>query len=195
MKCNACDGKGKRFLGLNEETQCHRCDGNGAIRPFGIDRPQFLKTLRTLRVILDNNHINPKNLYLHPAKTSCFCRMIAGQFASEGPEIVVSPTHRGGAILSQWVAFHLLEFTGKEVLSVCAEENQQGHLDIPGYSRILAGRNVLVVEDLLGIGSSAKRIIEAVRNLDGNLVGLGTLCKREVKPEEVGNPPEIFSLI
>lgn len=65
-----------------------------------------------------------------------------------------------------------------------------------GYAKLVANKKVLVVEDVLTTGGSAKKVIEATRRVGGEVVGLGVLCNRGgVTPKDVGNPPELFSLV
>jgi orotate phosphoribosyltransferase len=65
-----------------------------------------------------------------------------------------------------------------------------------GYDKLIAGKRVLMVEDVLTTGGSAKKVIEATRALGGNVIGLGVLCNRGgVTAENVGNPPKLFSLL
>lgn len=65
-----------------------------------------------------------------------------------------------------------------------------------GYAELVSGKNVLVVEDVLTTGGSAKKVIEATRFAGGNVIGLGVLCNRGgITPEDVGNPPKLFSLL
>jgi orotate phosphoribosyltransferase len=65
-----------------------------------------------------------------------------------------------------------------------------------GYGNHVTGKRVLVTEDLLTTGGSAKKVVEAVRAKDGNVVGLGVLCNRgAVTLEAVGNPPRMEALV
>lgn len=126
------------------------------------------------------------------------CRAIAEQFADDKVEVVIAPAI-GGVILSQWTAHHLSEITGREVFGVYAEKAESGDAFIikRGYDKIVAGKNVLVVEDVLTTGGSAKKVVEATRSLGGNIVGLGVLCNRGgITPEDVAaNPPKLFALV
>ena len=57
-----------------------------------------------------------------------------------------------------------------------------------GYDKCIAGKNILVVEDVLTTGGSARQVIELVRQHGGNIIGLSALCNRgNVQPEDVGN--------
>lgn len=65
-----------------------------------------------------------------------------------------------------------------------------------GYDKIVAGKNVLVVEDVLTTGGSAKKVIEATRVLGGKIIGLGVLCNRGgITPQDVADPPKLFALV
>lgn len=65
-----------------------------------------------------------------------------------------------------------------------------------GYDKVITGKRVLVVEDVLTTGGSAREVIEAVRALDGEVVGLGVLCNRGgITAEDVGGVPELFALV
>lgn len=142
-------------------------------------------------------YVNKDAVYPHTKETSDLCRAIAQQFANDGVEVVIAPAI-GGVILSQWTAHHLSEITEREVFGVYAEKAESGDAFIikRGYDKIVAGKNVLVVEDVLTIGGSAKKVVEATRALGGNIVGLGVLCNRGgITPEDVANPPKLFALV
>lgn len=65
-----------------------------------------------------------------------------------------------------------------------------------GYDKLVAGKNVLVVEDVLTTGNSVRKVIEATRDLGGNVVGLGVLCNRGgITPQDVGDVPKLFALV
>lgn len=64
-----------------------------------------------------------------------------------------------------------------------------------GYDKLVADKRVLVVEDILTTGGSVKKVIEAVRAIGGEVVGLAALCNRgKVTAEMVANPPRLFAL-
>ena len=65
-----------------------------------------------------------------------------------------------------------------------------------GYDKLIKGKRVLVVEDILTTGGSVKKVIEATRAIGGEVVGLGVLCNRGgIMPQDVGNVPKLFSLV
>jgi len=65
-----------------------------------------------------------------------------------------------------------------------------------GYDKLVAGKDVLVVEDVLTTGGSANKGVEATLALRGNIVGLGVLCNRGgITPQDVADPPKLFALV
>lgn len=63
-----------------------------------------------------------------------------------------------------------------------------------GYEKFLKGKNVLVVEDILTTGSTIKKVIEAVRNVGGNVISVGALCNRGGVTAAALGVQELFSL-
>jgi len=153
-------------------------------------------------------YVNKDALYPHTRETSQLCAEIAEQFADLGVKVVVAPAV-GGVILSQWVAFHLIKITGRDVLGVYAERETSsflhpdsvGKLDGPtkiayeetgkfvikrGYDKLVRGQKVLVVEDVINTGHSIDKTIKAARASGGDIVGAGALCNRGgTKPEHL----------
>lgn len=157
-------------------------------------------------------YVNKDAVYPHTKKTSRLCRAIAKPFCGDDVDVVIAPAI-GGVILSQWVAHHLSKITGREVLGLYAEKEtaaipdpeekgrkcfaETGKFVIKrGYDKLIYGKNVLVVEDVLNTGGSAKLVIEATRIFGGNVIGLGVLCNRgSITPQDVADVPKIFALV
>ena len=72
-----------------------------------------------------DTYINKDFLYVHTKETSQICKLLAEKYKNENIEVVVAPA-LGGIILSQWVAHHLSEISGKEVLAVYTEKSSDG---------------------------------------------------------------------
>jgi len=65
-----------------------------------------------------------------------------------------------------------------------------------GYDKLVAGKRVLVVEDVVTTGGSAKKVIEATRSVGGDVVGLAVLCNRGgITPKDVADPPILHALV
>ncbi|QBD82338.1 orotate phosphoribosyltransferase [Ktedonosporobacter rubrisoli] len=144
-------------------------------------------------------YINKDALYLHTEVIAQLCSMLAQPFEAEQIDVVVGPV-LGGIVLSQWVA-HALNVRRSlgETLSVYAEKGADGtdkkFFFGRGYDKHIAGKNILVVEDVLTTGGSVRQVIDLVRRQGGNVVGLSALCNRgNVQPADVGDVP-IHTLI
>ena len=65
-----------------------------------------------------------------------------------------------------------------------------------GAREHISGKRILVVEDVLTTGGSARKVIEAVLAMGGVVVGLGVLWNRGgVTVEALGNPPKVEALV
>ena len=157
-------------------------------------------------------YVNKDAVYPHTAETSRLCHAIAERFAGDNVEVVIAPAI-GGVKLSDRVAEHLSALTTRSVLSIYAEKQvvsisdpeglgracyaETGEFAIRrGYDKLVAGRNVLVVEDVLTTGGSAKKVVEATRAKGGNVIGLGVLCNRGgIMPKDVADVPKLTALV
>lgn len=144
-----------------------------------------------------STYVNKDALYPHTAGISTVCERIAQEFAPADVEVVAGPTV-GGVIMAQWTAHHLTARYGHEVLAVYAEEDGTGderrRVFRRGYDSLVAGRRVLVVEDILTTGLSARLVVQAVAAAGGTVLGVGALCNRgDVQAADLG-APALFSL-
>lgn len=124
-------------------------------------------------------YVNKDAIYPHTTLTSTLCFELAKQFEQKSIDAVLAPA-LGGIILSQWIAFHLSQLTNREVLGVYAEKlaDNSGFEIKRGYDALIRDKNVLVVEDILTTGGSVKKVIEVVRKIPANIVGVAALCNR-----------------
>ena len=170
-----------------------------------------LRILRQVGVVITGSHfvytsgkhgsayVNKDGVYPYLEQTGDLCYGIAEEFRDDAVETVIGPA-MGGIILSQWTAFHLARMTGgkRQVFAVYAEKSPDGESFVikRGYDKFITGKRVLVVEDVLTTGSSAKKVIEAVRAIGGNIVGLGVLCNRGgITPADVAWPLKLTALV
>ncbi|MFZ4115432.1 MAG: phosphoribosyltransferase family protein [Chthoniobacterales bacterium] len=174
-----------------------------------MNQSSILEILRNVNALVTDSHIvytsgkhgstyiNKDALYPHTAETSELCRLFAEYFARDAVDVVIAPA-LGGIILSQWTAHHLSQLNKREVLGLYAEkiEGTKDFVIKRGYDKLLAQKNVLVLEDVLTTGGSVKKVIELVRTMGGHVVGLGVLCNRGgITKEEVGPVPKLQALV
>lgn len=134
-------------------------------------------------------YINKDALYPHIIPTTQLCHQIALLFVDDGVEAVIGPA-MGGVILATRVAEQLIQLTREEPLGLYADKDGKDDFVIRrGYDKLVAGKRVLVVEDVLTTGNSAKKVVAAVRQAGGLVVGLAALWNRGgITAESVGVP-------
>lgn len=174
-----------------------------------MDEEQVLRILGSVGAVITGSHIvyasgkhgatyiNKDALYPHTKKTSFVCRVIADEFSGCDVDIVSAPAV-GGVILSQWTAHHLEFFSKREVHALYAEKttDDKNFIFRRGYERMIPGKRVLVVEDVVTTGASVKKVVEAVRACGGNVIGVGALCNRGgVTERDIGDVPILYSLV
>lgn len=151
-------------------------------------------------------YVNKDALYPDTDIIADLCLRIAMEFEHDGVEVVIAPAI-GGVILTQWTAHQLMTLNNKRVLAVYAEREDIFSAEVRGawlgerfvikrgYDKIVRGRRVLVVEDILTTGGSVKKVVEATRAIGGEVVGLAALCNRGgITAHDVGDVPRLFSL-
>jgi orotate phosphoribosyltransferase len=188
-----------------------------------MDEQEILKVLEKVGAIIGDSHIvyksrlhggtyvNKEVIYQDTQLTSYLSRGIAESFEDHEVDVVIGP-EIGGRILSQWVAYHLSELNHKEIFAVYAKKDKIERPDPEDpnvlwyketgdfviqqdHCKLIAGKNVLVVEDVLTTGDSARRVVEATRSAGGNVIGLGALCNRgRVTEQDVADVPKLLAL-
>ncbi len=138
-------------------------------------------------------YINKDAVYPHGDFISDLCQRIAAYFVDDDIQVVVGPA-TGGIVLSQWVAKYLSASSSHKVLSVYAEKEGDSFVIKRGYEKFIPYYRVLVVEDVLNTGGSAGKVIDAVRKLKGEVIGLGVLCNRGGVKAEQFNLGELYAL-
>lgn len=136
-----------------------------------------------------DTYINKDRLFVHPEDTGAICKLFAERHKDLDIDAVAGPA-MGGIILAQWVAYHLSKLRGKEVLAVYAEKKDGDHKFTRGYDKDVAGKNVLVVEDLTTTGGSLKKVVDLVKEAGGNVIGASVMVNKnsDVTSDTFGVP-------
>jgi orotate phosphoribosyltransferase len=145
-----------------------------------------------------STYINKDSVYPYTRMTDELCKALALAFEKEKVHVVAAP-EKGAIVLGQGVARWLQCWNtlsiNPEILSVYADKMGEEFIFKRGYELLIPQRNVLVVEDLLTTGSSAKRTVQAVRALGGNIVGVGAMVNRGGVKAEMLEVPRLVSLV
>jgi orotate phosphoribosyltransferase len=127
-------------------------------------------------------YVNKDAVYPNTTRVAELCRHLAEAARPHRPEVVCGPA-MGGIILAQWTGHHL------GLPAVYAEKADGGMALRRGYDKLVAGKRVLVVEDILNTGGSVKDAVAAVRTAGGAVVAVAALVNRGgVTAADVGVP-------
>jgi orotate phosphoribosyltransferase len=134
-------------------------------------------------------------IFPHTDHASELCSLLAAALHPRQFDIVCGPG-TGGLIVSQWTADHL------QLPSIFAEHSKEhgydptdaspGPLRPPfalkrGYDRMVVGRRVLIVDDVVNTGESVAETATAVREAGGEVVTVAALRSRgNASPRDVG---------
>jgi orotate phosphoribosyltransferase len=128
-------------------------------------------------------YVNKDAVYPRTERVSELCRLMADAVAGHEIDVVCGPA-MGGIILAQWTGHHL------DRPAVYAEKAAEGGMVLRrGYDRLVAGKRVLLVEDVLNTGGSLRETVRAVEAAGGRVVVAAALVNRGgVTPADVGAP-------
>ena len=123
-------------------------------------------------------YVEKFRLLERPEIASELCRAMADAFCDAGVERVVGPA-LGGVIIAYEVA---------RVLGVpCAFAERVGEkLEFRRGFQFRPGERVLVVEDIVTTGGSAREVVEAARQAGADPIGAAVLVNRSGKPLDLG---------
>lgn len=160
-----------------------------------VEEPEVLEVFRECNAIKNGHFIIGEGLHTNVrvedeevmsyiVKAFSLCYGIAERFADDGVEMVVG-LGGYGAVLAPWTAQNVSNITEQKVLGISAEE----------VSDDLVGKNVLVVDGVLATGDVARKVITAVREVGGNVIGFGALWNSGgITPQDV-DVPKIHALV
>lgn len=156
-------------------------------------------------------YIDKDALYADPERTYDLCQNIVTHFLHSTKDItVVAAPEKGGIALSQWCAYFLSlcfrhkqsyrfpsHYQGPErAFALFAEKENGRFLFRHGYAKLILGRKVLVVDDVVTTGASVREVVHLVREHGGEVIGVGALWNRGgVTAEDAGEVPELHALV
>lgn len=168
-----------------------------------------LDLLRKTGSITENSHfvgtsgrhfatyLNKDSLYPHTHETSEMAKLFAEKYKDANIDVVVGPA-LGGIILSTWVAHHLSDLSGREVLGIFTEKDKdKNQVFTRGYDKYIKNKNILVVEDFTTTGESVKKTVNSVKAAGGNIVSVCVMVNRDpgrVNSEFMGAPFDAISV-
>lgn len=167
-----------------------------------------LNLLRESGAVLENDHfvyisgdhgsgwIDKDAIYPHTERVEQLCRALGRLVQRLTPEVVCGPA-TGGLIVAEWTAHEigaLATFTEHDPAP--APGALRGRFVLRrGYDHLVAGRRVLVVDDIVNTGHSLRQTIEAVRGAGGTVAAAAALVNRgNVDAAGLGVPEFVYLL-
>jgi orotate phosphoribosyltransferase len=123
--------------------------------------------------------IDKDAVYPHTERIERLCRDLANGLGGWDIEVVCGPA-TGGLIVAQWVAHEL------GALAVFTEHDAavepgalRGRFVLRrGYDRLVSGKRILVVDDIVNTGQSVRQTVDVVRAACGQVIGAACLVNR-----------------
>ena len=119
-----------------------------------------------------DTYIQCAQIMQYPEFMHSLCSELGKKFRGDDIDVIVGPAV--GAIIMSHVMARVL---GPWVRAIFTER-ENGKMILRRSFEIRKGEKVLVVEDVITTGSSAKEVIEIVKERGGNTVGLAVLIDR-----------------
>lgn len=117
-----------------------------------------------------NTYLQCAKIFQYPKYSEIFSKELALKFKGHEIGVVIGPAI-GGIIL----AYEVARQVGAKALFA---EREEGVMKLRRGFEIKEGENVLVVEDVVTTGGSVKEVIELVKSLKGNVIGVGSIVDR-----------------
>lgn len=137
-----------------------------------------------------DTYLNKSIVSMYPDRTERLCRALADRLRrrfGDRIDAVISPA-MGAIIYGYETARHL----GAPFMFV---ERVEGAFQLRRGFAVKKGARIVVVEDIVSTGLSARECVEAVRAAGGDVVGLGCLIDRSGGAAEIGVPVEALATL
>tara|TARA_Y100001970_G_scaffold173775_1_gene212202 strand:- start:276 stop:848 length:573 start_codon:yes stop_codon:yes gene_type:complete len=146
-----------------------------------IEREQIISIFKSTEALLEghfvltsgrhsDSYFQCAKVLQHPEYLTAFSIIIADEFESMQPEVVISPAI-GGVVLGTEVGTQL------GCRTIFAERKKDKMTLRRGF-KIERDEKVLVIEDVVTTGGSVKEVMELVKKQGGNIIGVGVLVDR-----------------
>lgn len=107
-------------------------------------------------------------------------KMLTDQFSDDTVEVVAAPAI-GAIPFAHWGAQHIMASSGSDVLGVWADKvsgatERAFVFEREGFAKAVAGKKVLILEDMINQMASVKAMIKTVREAGGEVIGVGCIA-------------------
>jgi orotate phosphoribosyltransferase len=138
--------------------------------------------------------VDKDTIFVDPMRISRLAHLLAAKLRRFDAEILCGPA-TGGLIVAQWTAFALgLPAVFAEHAPPRTSQELRGEFGFHrGYDRLLAGKRVMVVDDVVNTGLSIRQTVAAVDAAGGNVAAAGAFVHRgNVDAAGLGVPEFVY---
>lgn len=127
------------------------------------------------------DYIDKNALLAHSTLSGALVHEMVARWTSEKaafPDVVVGPA-MSGAILAHLVAHEFSRLSGKLVYAAFVEKEPNGIFKLGrNYDKVVRGRNILVIEDVINTGGTAMAAAYTVMMAGGIVIGASVIWNR-----------------
>jgi orotate phosphoribosyltransferase len=157
-----------------------------------ISRERVLEIFEKTEVLLEGHfqltsgrhsarYLQCARVFQYPNYAEELCFSLANAFRYVNPQLCIGPA-LGGVV----IAYETARSVG--VRGLFAERDKDGVMTLRRGFTIETGERVLVLEDVVTTGGSVHEVINLVRSLGGEVVGVGTIVDRSGGKADFGVP-------
>lgn len=123
-------------------------------------------------------YIDKKEIFNDSMKSSDLCKQVAEHFKNSDIDAIAGP-ESGGIIMANLTAMHLCRLRGMECIDVVHLLKKGPFMVIKKEGeREMAGKKILLVDDIATTGSSLKKCAQTICDAGGLIAGIGLLWLR-----------------
>lgn len=143
-------------------------------------------------------YCNIDPLMPHVREVGELIKQLVESFQDDTVEVVASPAI-GAIPFAHWGAQHLMAGTDKEILGVWADKvsgtaQREFVFEREGFAKAVAGKRILILEDMVNQMASVKAMIKTVRDAGGTVVGVGCVAANKGASAEELDVPKFVKL-
>ena len=139
--------------------------------------------------------IDKDSIFVDPQRIRRLTQLLASAVRHFDAEILCGPA-TGGLIVAQWTAFELcLPAVFAEHTTPRSSQLRGEFAFHRGYDRLVAGKRVLVVDDVVNTGLSIRQTVAALQAAGGTVVAAAAMVDRgNVDARDLGVPEYVYLL-
>ena len=128
-----------------------------------------------------NRYLQCARVFQYPEFSQELCEALGAQFKGKDVDLCIGPA-LGGVVM----AYETARAMGTRGLFT--ERDKDGTMTLRRGFEIKPGERILVVEDVVTTGGSVHEVIELIKELGGEVIGVGSIVDRSAGTADFGVP-------